>query len=49
MRDQEHLITDKILENKRGSAKTMERHSLEDTMGENHTTVAADEEAGFDR
>lgn len=49
MRDQEHPITDKILANKQGSEKTMERHSLEDTMGENHTAVAAVEEAGFDR
>lgn len=49
MRYQEHLITDRILKNKQGSSKKMERHSLEGTMGENHTAVAAVEESGFDK
>lgn len=49
MRHQDHLITYKILENKWSSAKAMERHSLEDTTGENHWAVAAVEESGFDR
>lgn len=49
MRDQGHPITYKILENKLSSAETMERHSLEDTTGENHRAAAAVEESGFDR